>query len=76
VYQHPLCASPDQPSFEKHSSGDWPAIDEFTLCEKLGKDACAETLKPHWENFVSLKDFWKIKGAGFNLVRIPIGYWR
>jgi glucan 1,3-beta-glucosidase len=24
---------------------------------------------------MSLNDFWKIKGAGFNLVRIPVGYW-
>lgn len=32
-------------------------------------------LKPHWDTFVTLDDFWKIKNAGFNLVRIPVGYW-
>jgi glucan 1,3-beta-glucosidase len=50
--------------------------DEWTLCEKLGQDRCADVLGPHWGNFVSLNDFWKIKGAGFNVVRIPVGYWR
>jgi glucan 1,3-beta-glucosidase len=61
--------------FEKYNSDDWPVYDEWTLCEKLGK-GCADALRPHWENFVSLQDFWKIKGAGFNVVRIPVGYWR
>jgi glucan 1,3-beta-glucosidase len=63
--------------FEKHNSVDWPVYDEWTLCEKLGgKDGCTDVLKPHWESFVSLNDFWKIKDAGFNVVRIPVGYWR
>jgi glucan 1,3-beta-glucosidase len=78
----PWFASPNNYSFitpsifEKHNSADWPVYDEWTLCEKLGPDHCADALKPHWENFVSLNDFWKIKGAGFNVVRIPVGYWR
>ena len=45
------------------------------LCEKVGQSKCAEVLKPHWDTFVTLDDFWKIKNAGFNLVRIPVGYW-
>lgn len=61
--------------FEKHSTPEWPVIDEWSLCEKLGKQNCADTLKSHWDSFVSLDDFWKIKNAGFNLVRIPVGYW-
>ncbi|KAF2690019.1 glycoside hydrolase family 5 protein [Lentithecium fluviatile CBS 122367] len=61
--------------FEAHSTDDWPVIDEWTLCEKLGKEACFNTLKPHWDNFVKLEDFEKIKKAGFNVVRIPVGYW-
>ncbi|KAF1940327.1 glycoside hydrolase [Clathrospora elynae] len=61
--------------FEEHSSSDWPIYDEWTLCEKLGQQSCAAALKPHWDSFVSLDDFWRIKGAGFNVVRIPIGYW-
>ncbi|KAH9864447.1 hypothetical protein J1614_010381 [Plenodomus biglobosus] len=60
--------------FEKYSSPEWPVVDEWTLCEKLGQSNCAEALKPHWDNFVSINDFWKIKQAGFNVVRIPVGY--
>lgn len=45
------------------------------MCEKLGKQGCYDALKPHWDSFVSLNDFWKIKNAGFNIVRIPVGYW-
>ena len=61
---------------EQHSSADWPVHDEWTLCEKLGQSSCADVLKPHWDNFVSWDDFRKIKDAGFNIVRIPVGYWR
>ncbi|KAK1920197.1 hypothetical protein P3342_002493 [Pyrenophora teres f. teres] len=61
--------------FEKYSSDDKPVHDEWTLCEKVGQSKCAEALKAHWEDFVSLNDFKKIKSAGFNIVRIPVGYW-
>ncbi|KAF2258038.1 glucan 1,3-beta-glucosidase precursor [Lojkania enalia] len=50
-------------------------VDEWTLCQKLGKSGCLNVLKPHWDSFVTLGDFQKIKNAGFNAVRIPIGYW-
>lgn len=30
-------------------------------------------MKKHWDSWVTLGDFQKIKGAGFNTVRIPIG---
>lgn len=49
--------------------------DEWTLCAKLGKQGCYNVLKPHWDSWVKLADFQKIKNAGFNVVRIPIGYW-
>ncbi|KAF2812665.1 glucan 1,3-beta-glucosidase precursor [Mytilinidion resinicola] len=49
--------------------------DEWTLCAKLGAAGCQKVLKPHWDSWVSLSDFQKIKKAGFNIVRIPIGYW-
>lgn len=81
-YNHSLLASPNKyrfiiPSiFEKHNSDDKPVYDEWTLCEKLGQSKCADVLKAHWENFVSLDDFKKIKNAGLNIVRIPVGYWR
>jgi glucan 1,3-beta-glucosidase len=42
---------------------------------KLGQQGCINALKPHWDSWVSLADFQKIKKAGFNIVRIPIGYW-
>ncbi|KAI4944152.1 hypothetical protein J4E91_009007 [Alternaria rosae] len=61
--------------FEKYDSEEWPVFDEWMLCERLGRSACADVLKSHWDNFVSLEDFWKIKNSGFNVVRIPVGYW-
>lgn len=61
--------------FEKYSTDDWWVVDEWSLCEKLGKEGCFKALKPHWDNFVKQKDFEKIKKAGFNTVRIPVGYW-
>ncbi|KAL8938223.1 MAG: hypothetical protein Q9216_004007 [Gyalolechia sp. 2 TL-2023] len=48
-------------------------VDEWTFCEKV-QNASA-ILRRHWDTWVSLKDFQKIKDAGFNTVRIPIGYW-
>lgn len=32
-------------------------------------------LRKHWNSFVTWQDFKKIKDSGFNVVRIPIGYW-
>lgn len=61
--------------FEAHSTRDWPVVDEWTLCEKLGRPACYDILKFHWDRFVSVKDFRKIRDSGFNVVRIPVGYW-
>ncbi|KAL8960085.1 MAG: hypothetical protein Q9193_003155 [Seirophora villosa] len=48
-------------------------VDEYTLCEKVSN--ASDILRQHWDTFVSLQDFQKIKNAGFNTVRIPIGYW-
>lgn len=48
--------------------------DEWTLGEKLPEQAPG-ILKNHWDNFVGLGDFQKIAAAGFNLVRISIGFW-
>ncbi|KAM3069250.1 glucan exo-1,3-beta-glucosidase [Clarireedia jacksonii] len=50
-------------------------VDEFTMTGKLGTAAALEILKPHWDSWCTLSDFQKIANAGFNLVRIPIGYW-
>lgn len=46
-------------------------VDEYTLCEKVSN--ASDILRQHWDTFVSLQDFQKIKNAGFNTVRIPIG---
>ncbi|KAF2656925.1 glycoside hydrolase family 5 protein [Lophiostoma macrostomum CBS 122681] len=50
-------------------------VDEFTLGQKLGQDAALTILREHWNSWVTWEDFNKIKQSGFNLVRIPIGYW-
>jgi glucan 1,3-beta-glucosidase len=50
-------------------------VDEYTLGEKLGQGAALGILRNHWNSFVRWEDFNKIKQAGFNVVRIPIGYW-
>ncbi|KAH7086382.1 exo-1,3-beta-glucanase [Paraphoma chrysanthemicola] len=50
-------------------------VDEYTLAKTLGKDAALSILRKHWDTWVRWEDFNKIKQAGFNVVRIPIGYW-
>ncbi|KAF2820460.1 glucan 1,3-beta-glucosidase precursor [Ophiobolus disseminans] len=50
-------------------------VDEYTLCEKLGQDSALKILQKHWTSWVTWHDFNKIKQSGFNVVRIPVGYW-
>jgi len=50
-------------------------VDEYTLGEKLGRDAALKVLSQHWNSFATWQDFKKIADSGFNIVRIPIGYW-
>ncbi|KAF2681065.1 glycoside hydrolase family 5 protein [Lentithecium fluviatile CBS 122367] len=50
-------------------------VDEYTLGEKLGQDAALQILRKHWDSWATWNDFKKIADSGFNLVRIPIGYW-
>ncbi|WPH00594.1 putative Exo-beta-1,3-glucanase [Acrodontium crateriforme] len=58
---------------QKSSAG---IVDEYTLCQSLGAQACHDQyLKPHWDTWVTLADFQRIKNSGFNVVRIPIGFW-
>ncbi|KAL9600947.1 MAG: hypothetical protein Q9219_002882 [cf. Caloplaca sp. 3 TL-2023] len=52
---------------------DGSVVDEYTFCSKV-KNA-SDILRQHWDSWVSLQDFQKIKNAGFNTVRIPVGYW-
>ncbi|KAF2768859.1 putative Exo-beta-1,3-glucanase [Teratosphaeria nubilosa] len=51
-------------------------VDEYTLNQKLGNQTAHDTvLKPHWDSWVQLSDMQKIADSGFNLVRIPVGFW-
>lgn len=34
-----------------------------------------DILRQHWDTWATLDDFQKIASAGFNIIRIPIGYW-
>lgn len=56
-----------------HNASDIPP-DEYTFCETLGADA-EDQLVRHWDSFYNELDFRQIKAYGFNMVRIPIGYW-
>ncbi|KAF1981657.1 glycoside hydrolase family 5 protein [Aulographum hederae CBS 113979] len=49
--------------------------DEYTLCKTVGKGAASKILQNHWNSWITQSDFWQIKKAGLNHVRIPIGYW-
>lgn len=41
----------------------------------LGHDDAQDILQKHWNDFVKKDDFKKIYDYGFNVVRIPIGFW-
>jgi aryl-phospho-beta-D-glucosidase BglC (GH1 family) len=38
-------------------------------------DETPALLRQHWETWTRFEDFQKIASAGFNVVRIPVGYW-
>ncbi|KAF2127961.1 glycoside hydrolase family 5 protein [Dothidotthia symphoricarpi CBS 119687] len=50
-------------------------VDEYTLCDKLGHDQALAILRNHWNTWTTWADFNKIKQSGFNVVRIPVGFW-
>jgi len=61
--------------FEAYPTSDG-IVDEYTLGMALGpRKAHDQVLKPHWDNWVCEDDFAKIRSYGFNVVRIPIGFW-
>ncbi|KAI9648611.1 glucan exo-1,3-beta-glucosidase [Ciborinia camelliae] len=45
------------------------------MTEKLGTKEALAILQPHWDTWCNATDFQKIADSGFNMVRIPIGYW-
>ncbi|CCD24387.1 glycoside hydrolase family 5 protein NDAI_0D00730 [Naumovozyma dairenensis CBS 421] len=50
-------------------------VDEYHYCQQLGYDEASNRLQQHWSSFYQESDFKDIASQGFNLVRIPIGYW-
>jgi len=51
-------------------------VDEYTLNQVLGsQEAHDNVLVPHWNSWYTQTDFQNIANAGFNMVRIPIGFW-
>lgn len=53
---------------------DHEIIDEYHLCKYLGDEA-HDILTQHWSSWYNESDFRDIKNYGFNMIRIPIGYW-
>ncbi|KAI8051563.1 glycoside hydrolase superfamily [Syncephalis plumigaleata] len=50
-------------------------VDEWTFCQKLGRDECRKAMREHFETFVTEDDFRKVADLGLDHVRIPVGYW-
>ncbi|PWN30481.1 glycoside hydrolase [Jaminaea rosea] len=51
------------------------AWDEWTFIENLGRDKALAALKDHWDTWVTEADLDLMQSAGFNTIRIPVGYW-
>lgn len=63
-------------SFEKSSCSDEGIpVDEYHYCKELGQEEASRRLDKHWSSFYQERDFENIAAQGFNLVRIPVGYW-
>ncbi len=50
------------------------AVDEYTLCQVLGKAKASDRLKRHRETWITADDFQWLAAHGINAVRLPIGY--
>ncbi|GMM53460.1 glucan exo-1,3-beta-glucosidase [Maudiozyma humilis] len=50
-------------------------IDEYTMCQALGYETAENILAQHYDGWINETDFQQIAEDGFNLVRIPVGYW-
>lgn len=48
---------------------------EYDFCQQLGPEEAGKRLRRHWDTWYTVQDFADIKLHGFNMVRIPIGYW-
>ncbi|KAF2170079.1 glycoside hydrolase family 5 protein [Zasmidium cellare ATCC 36951] len=63
------------PSIFQNLPQDLKIVDEYTLGQALGEKAYDQVYKNHWETWVTWEDIKKIADSGFNVIRIPIGYW-
>jgi glucan 1,3-beta-glucosidase len=50
------------------------AGDEYTLCQKLGRNKASARLKEHRETWIIADDFKWLELHGINAVRLPVGY--
>ncbi|CCH61156.1 hypothetical protein TBLA_0E00950 [Henningerozyma blattae CBS 6284] len=50
-------------------------VDEYHFCQTLGHTEAQNRLIDHWSTFYTAQDFQDIADMGFNMVRIPVGYW-
>lgn len=50
-------------------------VDEYHYCQQLGYQEAETRLINHWGSWITESDLEQIANDGFNLVRIPIGYW-
>lgn len=49
-------------------------LDEWSFCEKLDA-TCGSVLENHWDDWISINDIHVLSQAGYNLLRIPVGFW-
>ncbi|KAF9486591.1 glycoside hydrolase family 5 protein [Pholiota conissans] len=56
-------------------TNDTRVVDEWTFGQYQDKAVARASLEKHWSTFITKDDFKKIREAGLNHVRIPIGYW-
>lgn len=59
--------------FDKYSPNDH-IVDEWSLCQKLGRSA-PSVIEQHYASFVREQDYAEIRDAGLDHVRIPFSYW-
>ncbi|GLB35841.1 putative glycosyl hydrolase 5 (cellulase A) family protein [Lyophyllum shimeji] len=57
------------------NTGDSRIVDEYTFGQYQDPTKAYNTLKNHWDTWITEADFQAIAAAGLNHVRIPIGYW-
>lgn len=57
------------------SANDDRVIDEWSFAKYVDHDQAVGTLRDHYDNFVTEKDFEQIASYGLNHVRVPFPYW-